>query len=158
MSESADQDQTFSDQPEVMDHHQSPPPEPPLKYYNRKSKRGPEESIGREVTGEWSIALRKGKRSCVKPRPHDVTNFLTSGNVSPHYKAFLVRLQDIPIPKSHHEGLRISQWKAAMDDEMRALIQNDPSEIVDLPKGKKSVRCRWIFTLKYNADGTLDRH
>ena len=66
-------------------------------------------------------------------------------------------LQDIPIPKSHHEGLRTSQWKAAMDDKMRALIQNDTWEIVDLPKGKKSVGCRWIFTLKYNADGTLVR-
>ena len=65
--ESADHDQTFFDHPEVMDHHQSPPPEPPLKYYNRKSKRGPEESIGGEVMGEWSIALRKGKRLCVKP-------------------------------------------------------------------------------------------
>ena len=45
-----------------------------------------------------------------------------------------------------------------MDDEMRALIQNDTWEIVNLPKEKKLVGCRWIFTLKYNTDGTLDRH
>ena len=145
-----DQPSVPSCSPGVLDHHQSPP----LKYYKRKSKGGPEDSIG----GEWSIALRKGKRLCVKPRPHDVTNFLTFENVSPQYKTFLVGLQDITLPKSHHEGLRVSQWKEAMDDEMRALIQNDTWEIVDLPKGKKSVGCRWIFTLKYNADGTLDRH
>ena len=140
--------------PEVPDHHQSPP----LKYYKCKSKGGLEDSIGGEVMGEWSIALRKGKRSCVKPRPHDVTNFLTFENVSPQYKTFLVGLQDITMPKSHHEGLRVSQWKEAMDDEMRALIQNDTWEIVDLPKGKKSVGCRWIFTRKCSVNGTLDRH
>ena len=149
-----DQPSVPSCSPEVLDHHQSPP----LKYYKRKSKGGTEDSIGGEVMGEWSIALRKGKRSCVKPRPHDVTNFLTFKNVSPQYKTFLVGLQDTTIPKSHHKGLRVSQWKEAMDDEMRALIQNDTWEIIDLPKGKKSVGCRWIFTLKYNADGTLDRH
>ena len=44
-----------------------------------------------------------------------------------------------------------------MDEEMRTLLQNDTWEIVNLPRGKKSVGCRWVFTLKYKADGTLDR-
>ena len=128
------------------------------KYYRRRARDETEESCAGEVLGDWSIAQRKGKRSCVKPRPYAISNFLTITQVSPQYKTFLVGLQDIKIPKSHREGLRISQWKEAMDDEMRALIHNDTWDIVDLPKGKKSVGCRWIFTLKYNADGTLDRH
>ena len=41
---------------------------------------------------------------------------------------------------------------------MRTLLQNDTWDIVNLPKGKKSVGCRWVFTLKYRVDGTLDRH
>ena len=66
------------------------------------------ESVEGEVLGDWSIALRKGKRSCVKPRIYDISNFLTFTQVSPQYKTFLVGLQDINIPKSHREGLRIS--------------------------------------------------
>ena len=54
--------------------------------------------------------------------------------------------------------MKISQWKEAMDEEMRAVLQNDTWDIVDLPKGKKSVGCRWVFTLKYRVDVTLDRH
>ncbi|TYK29291.1 putative mitochondrial protein [Cucumis melo var. makuwa] len=27
-----------------------------------------------------------------------------------------------------------------------------------LPKGHKTVGCKWVFTLKYRADGTIDRH
>ncbi|KAA0043254.1 DNA polymerase theta [Cucumis melo var. makuwa] len=31
-------------------------------------------------------------------------------------------------------------------------------EICALPKGHNPVGCKWVFTLKYKADGTLDRH
>lgn len=30
--------------------------------------------------------------------------------------------------------------------------------MVNLPKGKKSVRCKWIFTTKYKADKTIERY
>lgn len=29
---------------------------------------------------------------------------------------------------------------------------------MDLPKGKKPVGCKWVFNLKYNADGTIERY
>ena len=45
-----------------------------------------------------------------------------------------------------------------MNEEMRALLQNDTWEIVDLLKGKIPVSCRWVFTLKCKPDGSLDRH
>ena len=41
---------------------------------------------------------------------------------------------------------------------MRALLQNDTWDIVDLPKGKRPVTCRWIYTLKCKSDGSLDRY
>ena len=30
-------------------------------------------------------------------------------------------------------------------------------EKCDLPKGKKTIACRWIFSIKDLADGTIDR-
>ena len=51
-----------------------------------------------------------------------------------------------------------TEWKGAMDEEMRALLQNDTWEIVDLPKGKKTVSCRWVYILKCKSDGSLDRY
>ena len=41
-----------------------------------------------------------------------------------------------------------------MDDEMNALIRNGKWEIVILLKDKKPVGCRWVFTVKYNSDGS----
>ncbi|RVX19578.1 Copia protein [Vitis vinifera] len=39
-----------------------------------------------------------------------------------------------------------------------ALEKNKTWEIVERPKGKNIVDCKWIFTLKYKADGSLERH
>ena len=56
--------------------------------------------------------------------------------VSPQYWTFLLHIQDISIPKNSQEALRNIQWKEVMDEEMRALLQNNTWEIVDLPKEK----------------------
>ncbi|TYK24356.1 putative mitochondrial protein [Cucumis melo var. makuwa] len=42
--------------------------------------------------------------------------------------------------------------------ETRALEKNKTWEIYAIPKGHKTLGCKWVFTLKYKADGTLDRH
>jgi len=40
---------------------------------------------------------------------------------------------------------------------MRALKKNRTWEVVDLPDGKNTVGNKWIFTVKYKADGSIDR-
>lgn len=45
-----------------------------------------------------------------------------------------------------------------MKEEMRALKRNKTWELVDLSKGKKLVGCRWVFTVKYKFDGSVERH
>ena len=42
--------------------------------------------------------------------------------------------------------------------EMEALEKNGTSEIVELPRGKKPIGCKWVFTVKYKVDGTLERY
>ncbi|RVX04712.1 Retrovirus-related Pol polyprotein from transposon RE2 [Vitis vinifera] len=39
-----------------------------------------------------------------------------------------------------------------------ALEKNGTWEITDLPIGKKPVGCKWIFTVKYKANGNVDRY
>ena len=106
----------------------------------------------------WPIALRKKPRSCVKPSLHDITHYLNFSSVSSQHKAFLLNIQETSIPRTFHEALKSFHWKEAMNEEMRALLQNATWEIVDLPKGKNLVSCRWVFTLKCKPDGSIDRH
>ncbi|RDY05308.1 Copia protein, partial [Mucuna pruriens] len=45
-----------------------------------------------------------------------------------------------------------------MKEEMKALEKNSTWKIVDRPKDKKVVGCRWIYTVKCKSDGTLERY
>ena len=97
-----------------------------LKYYTRRRKEQPlEEEVLIENLSEWPIAIRKEKRSCVKPLPYNIANYLNYTKVSPQCRAFLLQIQNITIPKNAQEALRNTQWKEAMDEEMRALLQNN---------------------------------
>lgn len=44
-----------------------------------------------------------------------------------------------------------------MNKEIDALRQNETWELVDLPKGKKAIGCKWVFKVKLKANGELVR-
>lgn len=48
-------------------------------------------------------------------------------------------------------------WHEAMLEEIHALDENHTWDLVDLPKGKKAVGCKWIFVIKVNPDGSIAR-
>ena len=45
-----------------------------------------------------------------------------------------------------------------MEEEMRALAKNETWELVDAPKGVKSIGCRWMYKVKYNTDDSVNRY
>ena len=40
-------------------------------------------------------------------------------------------------------------------EEMKALDSNNTWELVDRPKDKKVVGCKWVFTIKYKSNGSI---
>jgi hypothetical protein len=45
-----------------------------------------------------------------------------------------------------------------MKEEMSALQKNKTWELVQLPKGKKTVGCKWVFTVKQTPEGKVERY
>jgi hypothetical protein len=45
-----------------------------------------------------------------------------------------------------------------MDEEMAALDANATWELVALPKDKKAIGCKWVYKVKHNADGFVNRY
>ena len=50
------------------------------------------------------------------------------------------------------------QWEKAVLDEYQSLIDNETWEVAKLPKGKNLVGSKWVFKVKENADGSIDRY
>ena len=44
-----------------------------------------------------------------------------------------------------------------MDEEYRSLMADDTWDLVPLPKGRKHVRCKWVYITKYASDGSIER-
>ena len=45
-----------------------------------------------------------------------------------------------------------------MEEEMRTLTSNETWDLVDAPKGVKPIGCRWVYKVKYNTDGSVNRY
>lgn len=45
-----------------------------------------------------------------------------------------------------------------MGSEIDALEINKTWTLEDLPKGKKVIGCKWVYTVKYKSDGTVERY
>ncbi|GKA05880.1 ribonuclease H-like domain-containing protein [Tanacetum coccineum] len=61
-----------------------------------------------------------------------------------------------PIPKSPFHALRDPNWKQAMCDEYKALIDNKTWVLVPRPPNVNIVRSMWLYKHKYNADGSVN--
>lgn len=49
-------------------------------------------------------------------------------------------------------------WKEAIEQEMKSLIENDTWEIADLPPGARAIDGKWVFKLKRKADGSIEKY
>ncbi|KAI1513419.1 RVT-2 multi-domain protein [Pyrenophora tritici-repentis] len=77
-------------------------------------------------------------------------------------KAFAAtEIAGIQIPQTHEQAINDpkygKQWKAAILEEIIALIENRTWEEVPKPKDANMVDSKWVFTVKTNLDGTVER-
>uniref|UniRef100_A0A2N9H3N1 Integrase catalytic domain-containing protein n=1 Tax=Fagus sylvatica TaxID=28930 RepID=A0A2N9H3N1_FAGSY len=100
------------------------------------------------------IALRKSKRTCTD---HPISNFVSFDHLSSSFKAFSLSVSSIVVPKSYREALSHPGWRKAMEEEMHALDLNHTWDLVHKPAGTSIVGCRWVFTVKQNPNGSVDR-
>lgn len=64
-------------------------------------------------------------------------------------------------PRSYNEAIQseeASEWKVAMDAELKSLKDNQTWKLCKLPNGRSAIGCRWILKRKLNADGTLNKY
>ncbi|CAI7810319.1 unnamed protein product [Closterium sp. NIES-54] len=64
-------------------------------------------------------------------------------------------------PATLKEALESSdaeEWKKAMESELKSIEENDTWELVELPEGRKAITSKWLFKIKSDADGKIERY
>jgi hypothetical protein len=49
-------------------------------------------------------------------------------------------------------------WKLALDEEMKSLLENDTWELVEREPGMKVIPSKWVFKLKRDSEGRINRY
>lgn len=88
---------------------------------------------------------------------YPISNYLSYASLSSTYISYLAPFLACSEPKSFKEASQDEKWMEAMQQEINALEDNHTRKVVDLPKGKQAIDSRWIYKIKYHADGTVDK-
>jgi len=75
-----------------------------------------------------------------------------------HHYAYMVRVIQEVEPTCFKQALGNLKWDNALDEKMATLGANIIWELVVLPKDKKAIRCKWVYKVKHNADGSVSRY
>ncbi|RVX13340.1 Retrovirus-related Pol polyprotein from transposon RE1 [Vitis vinifera] len=122
----------------------------------KEDESGQSELVNQEV-GEPSSndhleveeVIKEGKDSTIEPSEQfgsedAFTEILNQSSSTEDFYSYSVQ-----------EALANPRWKAAMNEKMKSLQKNETWELVECP-GKKPVGCRWIYIVKYKADGSIE--
>lgn len=112
----------------------------------------PEESFDIEPFNKNLRPRRRDEIYRADP-PQDNTSFMCMNGES----AMSILDKD---PQSLSEALesnKADQWIHAMEEEYKSLLQNNTWTLVDLPKNKKVIPCKWVYKTKIDEKGNVSR-
>ena len=87
---------------------------------------------------------------------HPLSSVLAYDKLSPTHRAFVCSISSRIEPATYSQAAISPDWQRAMQKELTALEHNGTWSIVSLPAGKQPVGCKWVYKLKFCADGTLN--
>lgn len=61
-------------------------------------------------------------------------------------------------PTRVDDALATPVWKTTMDCEFQALSTNRTWDLVPLPPNTNLVGCKWVFQIKWNTNGSVNRY
>ncbi|XP_014271044.1 uncharacterized protein [Halyomorpha halys] len=85
-------------------------------------------------------------------KPEHLRNYVLFG------EEFILR---VTTPDSYEEALSGNDkknWQQAMDNEIKSLKENHTWELTSLPKGSRTISSKWVYRIKSNPDGSVDKY
>ena len=105
-----------------------------------------------------NLAFKSGSTSSMSGTRYPLSDYLDSFGLSPSYAHFCSLIIAIYEPKSYSEVVKDPKWQNAMADEIATSESNQTWTITSLPPHKKAIGYKWVYRVKYKADGTVERY
>lgn len=67
-------------------------------------------------------------------------------------------MEELVEPKTYNQAIHSEQkneWIKAMRNEMKLLKENETWELVELPKDRRTISCKWIYKIKSNKENKI---
>lgn len=103
---------------------------------------------------DYSIARDRVRRQIRKP-----ARYTDSDNLVAYALSVAQEVNDGVEPASYTEAVSCvesSQWLVAMNEEIESLHKNGTWVLTELPKGKRPLKCKWIYKKKDGIPGVED--
>ncbi|CAM8889614.1 unnamed protein product [Rhodiola kirilowii] len=94
----------------------------------------------------------------MKSSPHSLYKVITYEKCAPQYQCFLAQVTALKEPTTYLQASKDPQWQEAMSLEIDALEKNKTWILTDLPQGKTVVDYKWVYKIKLNSDGSIERY
>lgn len=88
---------------------------------------------------------------------YPISNYVNYTHSPEHYQDYLSSFSTLTEPKTFYEASTDERWIQAMQEEIQAFEANKTWEIVEFPLGKKAIGSKWVYKIKYKANGEVDR-
>ena len=102
-------------------------------------------------------SIKAGSSHPTLGNKYSLSSYLSTSHLSTSYSHFCSLITNILEPKSYFEAVKTPQWQEAMATEIAALEANNTWTLTTLPPHKKAVGCKWVYTIKLKADGSIKR-
>ncbi|KAL2241040.1 UNVERIFIED_CONTAM: putative mitochondrial protein, partial [Sesamum indicum] len=106
---------------------------------------------------------RRSNRPTNKPNwmnDYECYNSKNSSNLhmSHIHSCFVENLLSVQEPKDFKQAQEKADWRKAMQEEVNALEKNKTWKVIDLPSDKRAIGCKWLYKVKLNPNGTVERY
>ena len=105
---------------------------------------------------EQNIVPQKPLRRSVRERRSAITNDYVVYDVE--YECDLSLDKEPKIFRKAMKSKNAEKWSNAAEEKISSMKVNRVYDLVELPDGFKTVGCKWIFSIKWDSKGNIERY